>query len=250
MTEPSTSTYSGEFHCIVGKQFKGDAVVTLTPDSITFQATKKSSHFRYSLSDLFGCTINVSRKTTASATTTNGVVENPVFLVLQLFPKLDSKACCVKKARVRSKLRILIRIQSPQSTQQDNLLTAEKWRNRVNAAVAEALMLSCGEEGDGDSFHLTHMSAGVRKILAIVNPKSGKGQGLQIIRNVVAPILQDNGIILEVFQTRCKGHAREKAKGLELQKYSGFVTVGGDGILNEFVNGLKSRLDGNLWRNV
>ena len=40
-----------------------------------------------------------------------------------------------------------------------------------------------------------------------------------------------------------QGHAREVAAALELGKYSACVTVSGDGLINEVLNGLMSRAD-------
>ena len=50
-------------------------------------------------------------------------------------------------------------------------------------------------------------------------------------------------IAAEVISTTHQGHAREVAAAVELGKYSACVTVSGDGLLNEVLNGLMSRAD-------
>ena len=56
----------------------------------------------------------------------------------------------------------------------------------------------------------------------------------------VQPIFDAAGLDLDVRATRCPGHAREIARGLD-DDLQGVCVLGGDGTLHEVVNGLMSR---------
>lgn len=78
-------------------------------------------------------------------------------------------------------------------------------------------------------------------VLAI-NPKSGKKRSVETF-NKVKSVFDSAGIGLSVIQTNYPGHTRELAATMNLDSYSGFLALGGDGTFHELVNGILQRPD-------
>lgn len=76
-----------------------------------------------------------------------------------------------------------------------------------------------------------------REFLIIANPISGGGRS-----RTVAPQLRDalieRGLGAELFFTARGGDAGRRAAEIEVGQYAGVISVGGDGTLNEVLNGL------------
>lgn len=88
-----------------------------------------------------------------------------------------------------------------------------------------------------------------RKIKVVVNPHSGKRRGRQIFLRW-KPLFELAGIQCDMEETQYAGHARDIAASLDLhEKYEALVFVGGDGTVNEFMNGIFSRAESE-WRNL
>ncbi|DBA00838.1 TPA: hypothetical protein N0F65_008481 [Lagenidium giganteum] len=88
-----------------------------------------------------------------------------------------------------------------------------------------------------------------RKIKVVVNPHSGKRKGLQIWQRW-KPVFEMAGIVCDMEETRYGGHATDIGKTFDLsRKYEALVFIGGDGTVNEFMNGVFAR-DEREWRNV
>ena len=111
----------------------------------------------------------------------------------------------------------------------------------VNAASeAEAQELAtrareaCGLEGERRDG---------RRMLAIVNPASGKGCGERIWEQKARGVLEGAGVTCEARVTREPGEATEIARGVDLSGYDGVVVVGGDGTVAEVFQGLCERAD-------
>lgn len=80
-----------------------------------------------------------------------------------------------------------------------------------------------------------------RKLLVFVNPFGGRKRAPVIYQRKVAPIFQLAGISVELVTTRYAGHARECLLEMDLSHFDGVVCVGGDGMVNEIVNGVLLR---------
>ncbi|TPX61058.1 hypothetical protein PhCBS80983_g01406 [Powellomyces hirtus] len=83
----------------------------------------------------------------------------------------------------------------------------------------------------------------VKNILVIVNPFGGTKKARRTYEKVVKPMLQLAGINVQLQETTHIGHATEIAHALRLDLYSAIVTVSGDGVFHEVVNGLLKRPD-------
>lgn len=81
-------------------------------------------------------------------------------------------------------------------------------------------------------------------VAVIINPKSGRGRALRIFATVVRPMLELAGFKLTVMETTGPRHAVKLAASLSLATCpDGIICVGGDGIVNEVLNGLYARED-------
>ncbi|TFK29975.1 hypothetical protein FA15DRAFT_663292 [Coprinopsis marcescibilis] len=76
-----------------------------------------------------------------------------------------------------------------------------------------------------------------RRLLVFVNPHGGSGNGVSIFNKIVQPTLQAAGCSLKVVHTDRQGHALDIVKTMELE-YDAIVTVSGDGLVHEVLNGL------------
>ncbi|WP_235298538.1 diacylglycerol/lipid kinase family protein [Portibacter marinus] len=81
------------------------------------------------------------------------------------------------------------------------------------------------------------------KCLVIINPVSGRKKGLKIFDRLKG-LLKEVGWQAEVNVSMRRGFIMDKARAAELLDFEGVIIVGGDGSLNEFVNGMLSRSDG------
>ncbi|KAJ4838560.1 Sphingoid long-chain bases kinase 1 [Turnera subulata] len=80
------------------------------------------------------------------------------------------------------------------------------------------------------------------KMLVILNPRSGSGRSSKVFHGIVEPIFKLAGFKLEVVKTTSAGHARKLASTVDISTCpDGIICVGGDGIINEVLNGLLSR---------
>ncbi|KAK9805531.1 hypothetical protein WJX72_003548 [[Myrmecia] bisecta] len=82
-----------------------------------------------------------------------------------------------------------------------------------------------------------------RRIVAIVNPKSGQGKSAKNFAKVVQPIFDAAGLVVIVHQTQHAGHATELAQQLDLAGCDALVMVGGDGTVFEALQGYFKRPD-------
>ena len=80
------------------------------------------------------------------------------------------------------------------------------------------------------------------RFLVIVNPKSGKQKGLSIV-DKIRPIFESNGISLSILETKYQGNAKQIVQTMDFDTINAILVVGGDGTLNEVVNGMLNRND-------
>ncbi|RZC74039.1 hypothetical protein C5167_049517 [Papaver somniferum] len=82
------------------------------------------------------------------------------------------------------------------------------------------------------------------RMLVILNPRSGRGRSSKVFHEKVEPIFKLAGFNMEVVKTTSAGHARKLASSVDFTTCpDGIICVGGDGIVNEVLNGLLSRND-------
>ncbi|GLT29202.1 hypothetical protein SLA2020_040830 [Shorea laevis] len=80
------------------------------------------------------------------------------------------------------------------------------------------------------------------QMLVILNPRSGRGRSSKVFHGIVEPIFKLAGFKLEIVKTTSAGHAKKLASTVDISSCpDGIICVGGDGIINEVLNGLLSR---------
>nr|CAG8554004.1 7763_t:CDS:10 [Entrophospora candida] len=88
---------------------------------------------------------------------------------------------------------------------------------------------------------------GTKHFKVIVNPISGTKKGHAVFVKEVKPVFDAAKCTYDVTYTQHKNHGNEIVQGLELKSYDAIITVGGDGIIHEVVNGLLTHKD---YRNI
>jgi len=73
--------------------------------------------------------------------------------------------------------------------------------------------------------------------LAIVNPNAGNGKGHKDW-NLIAKLLERKNIFIKTKITEAKGHAAMITHEAVREGFRKIITIGGDGTLNEVVNGI------------
>ena len=76
----------------------------------------------------------------------------------------------------------------------------------------------------------------------ILNPYGGGRRGRAVLAQVL-PIFQSAGVNVTISETTRAGHAISLVREIDLSDLDGIVVIGGDGTLNEVVNGMLSRED-------
>merc|ERR1711971_1230194 len=82
-----------------------------------------------------------------------------------------------------------------------------------------------------------------RPILFLINPKSGSGRALNVFNSQVLPILNESGIAYEMELTNRANHGRELVATSKLDRWRAIVTISGDGLFHEVLNGIFERDD-------
>jgi hypothetical protein len=95
----------------------------------------------------------------------------------------------------------------------------------------------------------TDSAMGNKKLLFILNPFGGTKSSRKVYHKVVVPMLRMAGLEEkhELVETKNQHHATEVGKNLDVSKYRCAVTISGDGVFHELLNGLLARKD---WKNA
>ncbi|MBY0511021.1 MAG: diacylglycerol kinase family lipid kinase [Rhodospirillaceae bacterium] len=80
---------------------------------------------------------------------------------------------------------------------------------------------------------------GPRRILAVFNPAAGRNRRPRF--NRIAAALKDQGCSVTVVETTAPGHAETIAREVSSDEFDVIAAAGGDGTVNEIVNGLRGK---------
>ncbi|XP_047565849.1 sphingosine kinase 2 isoform X4 [Lutra lutra] len=122
------------------------------------------------------------------------------------------------------------------ATYEENRAEAQRW----------AIALMCLLRGlplPGDREITPELLPKPPRLLLLVNPFGGRGLAWQWCKNHVLPMISEAGLSFNLIRTERQNHARELVQGLSLSEWDGIVTVSGDGLLFEVLNGLLDRPD-------
>lgn len=82
-----------------------------------------------------------------------------------------------------------------------------------------------------------------RKLVVLVNPFSGTGEGMRVWKQV-KPLFKIANIDVERIETTHQGHAEEYSQAIPLEHIKdGIVCISGDGLVSEVLNGFMKRRD-------
>ncbi|XP_064437175.1 sphingosine kinase 2 isoform X1 [Mirounga angustirostris] len=122
------------------------------------------------------------------------------------------------------------------ATYEENRTEAQRW-----ATALMCLLRGLPLPGDGEI--TLELLPRPPRLLLLVNPYGGRGLAWQWCKNHVLPMISEAGLSFNLIQTERQNHARELVQGLSLSEWDGIVTVSGDGLLFEVLNGLLDRPD-------
>ncbi|KAF9093752.1 sphinganine kinase lcb4 [Mortierella sp. AM989] len=93
---------------------------------------------------------------------------------------------------------------------------------------------------------LTHVYKDLKRgrhFKVLVNPFGGQGHAKRIWEHTAEPLFKAAGCTYDLTYTTHRYHAKEIAKDLDIRAYDAIVSVSGDGVLHEVINGLMERPD-------
>lgn len=172
---------------------------------------------------------------------------------LEIFYYPLSTGCCVshKEGNVRVRKTIVLNFIEDQ-------VACQNWMNvirYVSAGLALPTLYSTQGDVESGTAGLTPQEGSVfkispppsRKFFVVVNPVGGKGQGKQIWKKWMEPMLREANIAVTLLVTERADHAKSVLTEMETdpaETYQAVLCVGGDGIVFEVVNGLRGRPGG------
>lgn len=121
---------------------------------------------------------------------------------------------------------------------EDNNKEAQKWRAAIKQLLCDEMRLT---ESTNTCFGYSFKDT--RKVLILLNPKSGSGKARETFQQRVAPIFVEAEIPFDLQVTKHANYAREFVRNKDVFMWRYIVVVGGDGIYYEVVNGLFERPD-------
>ncbi|XP_026893774.1 sphingosine kinase 2 isoform X1 [Acinonyx jubatus] len=122
------------------------------------------------------------------------------------------------------------------ATYAENRAEAQRW-----ATALMCLLRGLPLPGDGEI--TPELLPKPPRLLLLVNPLGGRGLAWQWCKTHVLPMISEAGLSFNLIQTERQNHARELVQGLRLSEWDGIVTVSGDGLLFEVLNGFLDRPD-------
>uniref|UniRef100_A0A8C3YQI0 Sphingosine kinase 1 n=1 Tax=Catagonus wagneri TaxID=51154 RepID=A0A8C3YQI0_9CETA len=139
----------------------------------------------------------------------------------------------------------------PHSRHRDARLGSTDKELKAEAAAADSAPTAPGTPWQwGPRVKVMDAAGGARvqlprpcRVLVLLNPRGGKGQGLQLFRSHVQPLLAQADISFTLMLTDRRNHARELVRAEDLSPWDALVIMSGDGLMHEVVNGLMERPD-------
>ncbi|XP_017000944.2 sphingosine kinase 1 [Drosophila takahashii] len=123
-------------------------------------------------------------------------------------------------------------------TFEDNMREADRWyrslRWQLHRTLEEIFVAPAADERR-------------RRVLVLLNPKSGSGDAREVFNMHVVPVLNEAEVPYDLYVTKHSNFAIEFLSTRSLDAWCCVVAVGGDGLFHEIVNGLLQRQD---WAHV
>ncbi|EDV97672.1 sphingosine kinase 1 [Drosophila grimshawi] len=119
-------------------------------------------------------------------------------------------------------------------TFEDNMREADRWYRALRWQLHHTLEPTFVERLD---------EARRRRILVMLNPKSGSGNAREVFNMHVAPVLNEAEVPYDLYVTKHSNYAIEFMGNRRLDDWCTILSVGGDGLFHEIINGLLRRPD-------
>ncbi|XP_022830004.1 sphingosine kinase 1 [Spodoptera litura] len=219
--------------------------VRLTPKglSLTKETDGNSKEQTILLADIIGskCMRSKRRRPGAGSCVCSSFVGNQLKVVDENSGDLDENdisaylyiyAYILKRSRrtlKRERTTITLRFRSFDKYE-DNNKEAQKWRTTIKCLIARQPITSSPPTNE-------------KKILVLLNPKSGPGKARELFQSKVVPILQEAEVPFDLHVTKYAQYAREFVRTRNVYGWRAIVAIGGDGVLFEVMNGMFERLD-------
>lgn len=116
------------------------------------------------------------------------------------------------------------------------------WADAISCAAKGELKRSITPDESGTN-RVDITVSRKKNFLVFINPVSGKGTAIKAWNSVVHNMLMQAGVNIEAITTTHANHARQFVETQDITKYDAILTVGGDGLLYEVVNGICDRKD-------
>lgn len=133
---------------------------------------------------------------------------------------------------------------------EDNHQEAQKWRLTIKSLINREVPKFIQSSGGAAAANGVAMSATMvysprdhRKVLVILNPKSGQGKARETFQARVAPMLEEAELSYDLYVTKYPNFAREFLRTRDIYAWKSVLVVGGDGIYYEVINGMCERPD-------
>ncbi|XP_020809700.1 sphingosine kinase 2 [Drosophila serrata] len=123
-------------------------------------------------------------------------------------------------------------------TFEDNMREADRWYRALRWQLHRTLE---------DIFVAPTADERRRRVLVLLNPKSGSGRAREVFNMHVTPVLNEAEVPYDLYVTKHSDFAIEFMSTRCLDAWCCVVAVGGDGLFHEIINGLLQRED---WAHV
>lgn len=153
----------------------------------------------------------------------------------------------------RERTTITLRFRSFDNYEQNND-EAQKWRSAIKHLISEYADAASDNQYDAPIITTKALAQPVlpaqryvphdmRKILVLLNPKSGSGKARETFQKCVASVFNEAEVPYDLQITKYANYAREYVRNRDIYGWRSIVVVGGDGIFFEVLNGLFERED-------
>eukprot|EP00794_Sanderia_malayensis_P008857 gene8857-9806_t len=140
-----------------------------------------------------------------------------------------------KKAPKRGRIMLTFRVNDSEDSEENSLI-AETWARTIEWLIYNP-DISNERLQDVDNFPKK------KRVLVLINPKSGNGKSLEKFRKFAEPLFKDAGIYFQELITKYASHGQEIAYNLSIIDWDGLAICSGDGLAYEVIQGLMQRGD-------
>nr|XP_033816696.1 sphingosine kinase 1 [Geotrypetes seraphini] len=227
---PEEGPQKGATHVLLRGEFtqvpepKGRYTLTLTPAELHLQRTQPDPESRgnvLSLADCIGCYSFKGKDPT----------DLGAYLSVFCYPEKKKRW---RSQTARQREARTFRLESCRDLE-GNLKAAERWAAKIRELSVQRLP----EENEG----LYSCLPQAKQLLVLVNPQGGKGQAQHLFYSQILPLFTEAAIGFSLVVTERQNQAWELVRDEDLSRWDAVVTVSGDGLFHEVINGLMERSD-------